>query len=353
MTRLESSSQPLLLRTTRRKPINVSQAELVRISPLQFEQPLPLVIQPAMIEQAACGIARLNLVMWAQNNRALITAHLQQSGGILFRNFQINGVAEFEQFLQAIAGTLLTYSYQSTPRTQIKGNIYTSTEYPADQFIPLHNEMSYARTYPLKIAFYCVQPAIEGGVTPIADSRRVFQAIDLKIRDRFEQKQVMYVRNYGSGLDLSWQTVFQTDCRSQVEHYCRQFGIEWEWQGEDRLTTRQICPAIATHPTTGEQVWFNQAHLFHVSSLMPEVRDALLQADALPRNVYYGDGSAIEPSVLEEIRAVYQQETIHFLWQAGDILLLDNLLSAHGRTPFRGDRQVLVGMAESFSPLAS
>jgi len=54
----------------------------------------------------------------------------------------VNGAAEFEQFIQAISGELIEYSYRSTPRSQVSGNIYTSTEYPADQSIPLHNEMA-------------------------------------------------------------------------------------------------------------------------------------------------------------------------------------------------------------------
>ena len=97
-------------------------------------------------------------------------------------------------------------------------------------------------------------------------------------------------------------------------------------------------------------VWFNQAHLFHISSLLPNIRDAILSAfkeEDLPRNVYYGDGTRIETSILDEIRDIYCQEEIVFPWQERDILMLDNMLVAHGRRPFVGSRKVLVGMAES------
>jgi len=46
---------------------------------------------------------------------------------------------------------------------------------------------------------------------------------------------------------------------------------------------------------------------------------------------------------------IYQQEAVIFPWQAGDILMLDNMLTSHGRKPFVGARKVLVGMAEPFS----
>ncbi|MEV2909075.1 TauD/TfdA family dioxygenase [Paenibacillus larvae] len=165
----------------------------------------------------------------------------------------------------------------------------------------------------------------------------------------------MYVRNYGEEVDLPWQNVFQTKDKSVVEQFCWEQNIKFFWQG-DRLKTYQVCQAIAVHPRTGEMVWFNQAHLFHISSLDKITRDFLLaeySEGGLPRNVYYGDGSSIEDSVLDEVRHCYKQETILFPWKEGDILMLDNMLMAHGRTPFTGERRVVVGMAEPYSSVPS
>jgi len=102
------------------------------------------------------------------------------------------------------------------------------------------------------------------------------------------------------------------------------------------------------HPRTGENLWFNQAHLFHVSSLGKEIAETLISSlgeENLPRNTYYGDGSPIEPEVLDCIRAAYEQIKIKFPWQKNDLLLLDNMLFTHGREPYTGTRKVLVGMA--------
>ncbi|MBE9004883.1 TauD/TfdA family dioxygenase [Fortiea sp. LEGE XX443] len=332
------------LKTFTRKSIKVSSKNLVVTKFLESEQQLPFVIQPA--------VDGVNLVSWASTNRDWIEQQLIQYGALLFRNFQVNSHSEFANFMQGIAGELIEYSYRSTPRTQVDGKIYTSTEYPPDQSIPLHNEMAYSLNWPMKIAFFCVKAAEQGGETPIADSRKVFQRINPKIKERFIQKKIMYIRNYGQGIDLPWETVFQTNDKAEVEAYCQSTDIDFAWLDGNKLRTSQVCQAVATHPQTGDLVWFNQAHLFHVSSLKDEVRQSLLAVlnpEELPRNSYYGDGSEIEAFVLAEIQKIYEQETVIFSWQAGDILLLDNMLVAHGRKPFTGARKVLVGMAQPYT----
>lgn len=322
----------------RRKSIALTPAALVRESLLSAAAPLPLLFEPA--------VDGLSLIEWARSNRDLIDQKLLQNGAILFRGFNLRTVEAFEEFMLVLTGELLEYSYRSTPRTQVSGRIYTSTEYPAHQTIPLHNELSYTRQWPMRLGFFCVTPAAEGGETPIADSRQVFNNIDPAIRDRFTREQVSYVRNYGDTLDLPWQDVFQTQDRAQVEEFCRQAGIEFEWKG-DELRTTQICQAVANHPRTGEAVWFNQAHLFHVSSLKSEIRESLLaSSDDPPRNAYYGDGSAIADNDLDQIRAAYDDATVIFSWQKGDVLIVDNMLVAHGRRPYRGARQIVVGMGQ-------
>lgn len=281
--------------------------------------------------------------------QAYVERHLEQAGGILFRGFAVPDIAAFKAFAGSFGHELLSYEFGSTPRSKVEQGVYTSTEYPAHQSIPLHNEQAYTRQWPMRIWFYCHTAAPEGGETPIADSREVYRRLDPRIRQRFIDKGLMYVRNYGNGLDVPWQQVFNTEDPAVVEAYCRSQDIAWTWKGDGELRTRQICQAVATHPRTGDIVWFNQAHLFHVSALEKNVRETLLSVvdeEDLPRHVYYGDGSPIEESILNEIRAVFDSVTIRFPWQQGDVLMLDNMLAAHGRAPFKGPRRVVVAMAQ-------
>lgn len=326
-----------------RKAVRVSETGLVKAAPLNEGTLLPLVIQPA--------VNGVSLISWARNNRDFIETNLLKHGGILFRKFTLQSPGEFEEFIAAVSGEVLEYRERSSPRLHVSGNIYTSTEHPADQSIFLHNENSYQAIFPLKIFFRCVIAAAKGGETPIADCRRIYQRIDPKIRERFAEKQWMYVRNFNNGFGLPWQTVFQTEDKSEVESYCRSKGITVEWKDGDRLRTRAVRPAITPHPHTGDPVWFNHATFFNISTLEASLRDALLAEfgeEDLPTNTYYGDGSPIESEVLEQLREIYREETISFPWQEHDILMLDNMMSAHGRNPYEGARKVLVGMAEPF-----
>lgn len=305
------------------------------------DSPLPLVVRPV--------VEKLNLVKWAAANPSFIDSYLLRNGAILFRGFGLEAAEEFERLIQAVSGPLLDYSYRSTPRTVISGRIYSSTEYPAHQTIPLHNENSYSRSWPMKLWFLSLQVAEQGGQTPIADSRKIYQAIAPEIRECFVRQGLLYVRNYGTGLDLSWQEVFQTSSRPIVEDYCRKAQMEFEWIGDEQLRTRQRCQVTERHPRTGEMIWFNQAHLFHASRLPAEVRDWLLAAFGecnLPRNVYFADGSPIDSAMLDEVLRVCDANSVVFPWNEGDVLLLDNMLTAHGRKPFVGKRKVVVGMAE-------
>ena len=287
---------------------------------------------------------------WAKQHQAVIERLVAENGVLLVRGLKIMSSKQFGQVLTTLFGEeLLNYNYRSTPRTELRGNVYTATEYHADETIAQHNENAYANEWAMRLGFLCLIPSPTGGETPIADSRAVYQQIDPAIREEFEQKKVMYVRNYGD-IDLPWSQVFQTQDKAEVEQYCKDNGLQFEWLANNGLRTKQVNQAVQTHPVTGEKVWFNQAHLFHISNLEADVRDSLISVmgeQNVPRTTYFGDGSAMCPEALEHIREVYQRNKHSFVWQKQDLMLMDNMLYTHGRNPFSGERKVLVGMARA------
>ncbi len=294
-----------------------------------------------------------DLASWVRECRTLVDPLLREHGALLFRGFRVPAAEDFQAFAQAASdGPLLEYQDRSTPRYEVGARVYVSTTYPANEAIHLHNEGTYWRTWPLKIAFCCLEPSATGGETPIADVRKVYAAVDPDIRELFRERQVMYVRNYHPGIGLTWQDAFQTTDPRAVEAYGARGGIQIEWRADGRLRTRQIRPAIRLHPRTGEPVWFNHAAFFHVSSLRPRVRDALLEAfgeEELPYHTYFGDGGPIDPDIVAHLREAYVAQKVTFTWRAHDVLLLDNMSVAHGREPYTGTRKVIVAMTDAHS----
>lgn len=328
------------------KAVNLSVEQLVKIDYLQNGQKFPLVIQPNSTE--------IDIISWANNNREYLETELFQHGAILFRGFDVKSVSEFENFAQTISPNLFA-EYGDLPRTGEGGKVYGSTPYPADKAILFHNESSHLHSFPLKIWFYCVQPAEKGGETPIVDCRKAYKLLSPQLQEKLAIKQLMYVRNFAEGLDVSWQNFFQTTDQKEVENYCLSAKIEFEWYNNNGLITRQIRPALAVHPKTGEPVFFNQIQLHHISYLDTDLRESLLSIfgeSKLPRNVYFGDGTPITDAEIAEINAVYEQTQTSFPWQKGDIIMLDNMLAAHARNPYLGERKIVVAMAEMINQLS-
>jgi alpha-ketoglutarate-dependent taurine dioxygenase len=314
---------------------------------------------PEAITTMIEGDGKSSASQWIAVNKERVTRSLETSGAVLIRGFTAWTESEFRVLVNAVGGEEpLEYVYRSTPRTGLGRGIYTATEYSPGLSIPMHNENAYQRDWPMLLFFFGAYPADGGGgQTTLADTVRVTARIAASIRDRFEKKKVMYIRNYRKDVDLPWSVVFQTDSRREVEEYCATHDIRFEWTPGGGLRTWQVCDAISAHPRTGQRIWFNQAHLFHPSSLDKRTRQtlhAMYKDEDLPRNATYGDGSAIEESVLEEIREAYSKKTLGGVeWRKGDVLILDNMLVSHGRSPYKGKRKVLTAMARPFSSCKS
>lgn len=308
---------------------------------------LPDVSLPLGVEAVDPG---LDLLTWASEHREALRERIEEHGAVLLRGFSGVTAESFEALVREACGAPLEYVERSSPRHAVHKNVYTSTDHPARERIHLHNEQSYNAVWPLRICFCCLIAPGGGGATPLADCRKVYARIPEHIRQRFaDHGGYLYVRNFGHGAGLGWQEAFQTSDPAEVERYCAANDIEVRWGPDGQLRTAQRRPAAARHPRTGEWTWFNHITFFHLSTLGPDLAGALLDAlgpDALPNNTYYGDGGEIEPEVVDELRAAYAAEIVEFPWRQGDILLVDNMLTAHGRAPFEPPRQIIVGMAE-------
>ncbi|WP_406151918.1 TauD/TfdA family dioxygenase [Streptomyces sp. NBC_01012] len=283
-------------------------------------------------------------------NKAELRELLTQRGALLLRGFEVGGVDGFDGTVRAFSGTPpLAYAERSSPRSTIKGQVYTSTDYPPNEEIFLHNENSYQAVWPRTLYFFCVEPPVTQGATPLADIRQVLAAVDPEVRAEFEARGWQVVRNFHAGFGVPWQEAFNTPDKDAIVGYCKERGIEAEWRPDGGLRTTAVRQAVHRHPVTGEEVWFNHATFFHVSTLAPEVGAglrAIFADDELPTNTFYGDGGVIPDEVMDHLRAAYRSASVRFDWQRDDVLVVDNMLAAHAREPFTGPRRIAVAMAE-------
>jgi alpha-ketoglutarate-dependent taurine dioxygenase len=314
-----------------------------------FDKIIPATIAPEDgIEDSPGAIAA-----WMRANRNTIEARLHDEGALLVRGFHVDTPEAFNAVATALRPELMRYVGGDSPRSQVSDRIYTSTEFPPEMAIGLHNELSYSREWPRCLFFCCLVAARSGGETPIADSRRVLAAMRPSVRDGFARLGVIYRQHLRdadvAGPGKSWQETFDTANRAEVVRICidQDMDIRWTRRG---LRTSLHNPGVLVHPVTGETCWFNQADLWHADfdtvkaqehrSSPRESRDEALGCHAL-----YGDGSEILTADLQAVRQAYESAEVIFPWSAGDVLILDNMLMMHGRQPFEGERRVLVAMA--------
>jgi alpha-ketoglutarate-dependent taurine dioxygenase len=288
-----------------------------------------------------------------ETERAEFDRALLGHGALLFRGWGLESLDDFARFVTAFSGSEDRFGYAggASPRQALGGRgLYSSTEYPASMTLSLHNELSYAGVWPRRLFFFCLVEPEKGGATTLADSRRILAALDPAVVEEFRARGLLYIRNLSplKGSGYSWQEALETDDSAEAEARCRNIGAEYEWREGGVLRMRQRLPATRVHPETGEEVWFNQADGFHPSVLDPATyaeQLALCGSEAHFRlNVAFGDGTPIDPAALAHIRTVLGAQTVPHRWQVGDVVVLDNMLAAHGRAPFEGPRKIALAM---------
>jgi hypothetical protein len=288
---------------------------------------------------------------WYKENAPFLESKIYDNGAILFRNTGIDELGDFDHIMECIAGKPMSYIDGFSPRTKLSSSTYTSTEYDADYFITLHNELSYSAKWPSKIFFCCITPCETGGETAIADCRKILERMSPELLKELKEKGVKYVRNLhgGGGAGPSWQQTYETTNKEVVEKFCTENCIDYSWKADGGIKLTQYRPAVITHPVTGEEVWFNQVDQFHPSHMEKDIYETLMvlyeREEDLPMYGAFGDNSHITEEKIKEIRETVDSGIVLNRWQKGDLLMVDNILVCHGRMPYKGNRKILVSMS--------
>jgi alpha-ketoglutarate-dependent taurine dioxygenase len=302
--------------------------------------------RPPVVRVDAAGAAQ----SWVTEFRDALHGVIGQYGSVLVRGLGLRDAADTGAVFQRLARHgLMTELEAFAPRQSWGGGVYSSTKWPQNQPMCMHHELSYAVQFPGLMMFACLTAPTAGGATAVSDAPTILNALPAELVARFEREGWMLTRSYNDEIGASVVEAFGTDDRQEVEAYCRANAIEFEWQPDGGLRTRQLRHAVVRHPGTGQWCWFNQIAFLNEWTLAPEVREFLVDVygeDGLPFNTRYGNGEPIEEGVVQLLNEVYEANTLREPWQSGDLLLVDNIRSAHSREPFEGPREVLVGMAD-------
>lgn len=266
---------------------------------------------------------------------------LVERGALLLRNVGAREAADFAELCN-VFGQSRDYKDGISPRTEVGGGVYTSTEYPPHLDMALHNEMSYNPFPPRRIAFFCHSAPVPGtGQTPLGCSAEILRAMDSELVKRFTKHGLKYIVNSptrGGGPGVPWQTMYRTDHKAEVERLCTELNVSYRWNADGGLTTLRSATATRVHPDTKEELWFNHSHLFHPSDLPESTYQVLKKAcrnpTEFPKYCLFGDGSEIPEEDLSKVRKVLNSSQILFDWQEGDVLILDNYTMCHGRRHF-------------------
>ena len=275
-----------------------------------------------------------------------ILSRLEKVGSVLLRGFDVTTEDRFRQFATRLSSNLIADSREHE-RVTADGLIQTPVAYSASRKLLWHNENSFNDSWPLRLFFACLVAPESGGQTPVADSLAVLRSLPRTLVDEFVRRGVRYERSYHEGVGLDWRVVFGTEDRREVEDRCIAEGVDLTWT-DGGVHTSAVRPAVIRHPITGEPSWFNQAQHWHTACLDPATREALVELfgeDAMPRNCRFGDGGVISDDAMHSILDVYADVEFAFDWEVGDLLVVDNVRTAHARNPYAGERYLLVAMA--------
>ncbi|MAG33527.1 MAG: hypothetical protein CL908_21835 [Deltaproteobacteria bacterium] len=325
----------------------------ILVGEIEPRRPLPGLIEAAPGAEI-CG--------FAGTHRSAIRRALLEHGALLFRGFGVTEPSQVEDFTRAMDLPLMDYPRGMSPRTQVKGRIFNSTNTRPDFPIPLHTEMSYAHIHPQGIVFACTTAAESGGQTPLVDLREVLARIPESAVQELERRGLEYIQIVPLEptpiLTQTWPDMFGTRDHSEVERIAAIQNNECTWLEDGSLRLLARMPAFRRHPRTGEEVWFNQAPVW-CGSMSEELAEYAESGEPLEAtgqmgqtdvaalkslDCRYADGAALPTDVMDGIRHSLRELAVSFPWRRGDLLLIDNLRIGHGRTTYTGERLILAAL---------
>jgi len=285
-------------------------------------------------------------------NREEIFGQLLAHGSVLVSGLGLRSAEELAAVRDELGLRSASLHEQFAERRQLADGVYSEPVWAADREQCLHHEQGYGIDFPGLLLITCLTKAEAGGAMLLGDTREALDHLPPELLARFRATGWLLERNFRPHFGVPWSTALGASSPDEVEKICseRLIGCTWEPDGALHLTQRRS--AIVRHPVTGAECWFNDAAFFSQWSIDTEERQVLLKAfgdHGIPFNARFGDGEAISEeawrSILDGYDAVMRRVTL----QAGDLLVVDNVLCAHGREPYTGTWELAIAPTQAVS----
>jgi alpha-ketoglutarate-dependent taurine dioxygenase len=340
------------------------------LDPSELTRPTKCKDLPRVVE-ADGGSSLKDLRDFVSSERDRVRDEMLKRGGVLFRGFEVNDPKGFADIIGALGYVPEAENpFDTSPRSKVAESVYTSTDTPDAYPILAHNENSFLNERPKMISFFCLIEPQRFGETPLFDSRAAAATLRPDIRAKLEDKKVCYRRrlpkqrpSWAPVMNRDWQEAFGTRDRDKIEEMVTAQGMVCRWHPNGWvLHTENVVNPLPTHPDTGDRVLNLQA--FHRTSILKDLDEVrprqtwlhntslklglsiLYALDVMPVQILYGDGTPIPPDEMDEIRRATWDHSVLFKWKKGDVLVLDNILTGHGRMNVEGPRKILASFAD-------
>jgi alpha-ketoglutarate-dependent taurine dioxygenase len=291
---------------------------------------LPLVVrmQPFASKNSSTSVKELAIAA-----RPIVEQHLPAHGAILFRGLPLPTFSEASDFLRSLGYAM--YPDPSGRDKVAEGLYHASLAVPADMNIGPHQEHIVSTRPPSKLFLYCQAPSPEGGETPLAHACKVWDLMRGTTRDQLRRRGVRFEMVRGNAAKAqnpvqytrSWQEHFRAaDLPTAMERATEQFEGKIMADKHGNIILRSP-PLQAFREVEGRELYCSQ--LQNIYSL----------------RWLWGDADEYLPEeLLEDVMSAVWSAASVFQWQAGDVLLVHNLLVLHGRLSYKGERFMCAGL---------
>jgi len=273
-----------------------------------------------------------------------LKAVLSSTGHIRFRGLNLSNAQELESKYGHFIGTPMKYKGGS----EFRDNLGSTKRVLEAGYIPpyinlaQHNEMAYTDQWPQLFALGCIENTLPShqGITPICDNKKLTEHLPTDLYDKYMDLGVRYMRTQ---IDMDkmeeiaeekrkeytpWQKTFMTECKEDVERECERNGYKYRWNEDGSLYYEYVRPSFVRHPEHGDIC------LFNTLNGVDWYDTGKLELKKRPYWNQWGNGQDFNETEKRTMRGLYEEFTMGDTWKSGDLLLLDNFYTTHGRTPF-------------------